>query len=40
MILEDYSIAPELAEPGDLSDTELRAAVTEALGIRTPGGDE
>ncbi|MEW2158618.1 hypothetical protein AB0950_25580 [Streptomyces sp. NPDC007189] len=39
-ILEDYSVAPELAEPGDLSDTELRAAVTEALGIRTPGGDE
>jgi hypothetical protein len=28
MILEDYAIAPELAEPGDLSDTELRAAVT------------
>jgi hypothetical protein len=27
MILEDYAIAPELAESGDLSDTELRAAV-------------
>jgi hypothetical protein len=28
MILEDYAIAPELAEPGDLSDSQLRAAVT------------
>ncbi|MFS4091281.1 hypothetical protein [Streptomyces sp. AF1A] len=36
MILEDYSISPELAEPGDLSDTELRAAVTEAW--KTFGG--
>ncbi|MGW2486750.1 hypothetical protein ACWCV9_05945 [Streptomyces sp. NPDC001606] len=30
MILEDYSVDPELAEPGDLSDAELRAAVTDA----------
>ncbi|MFJ4329190.1 hypothetical protein ACIP3A_39610 [Streptomyces tricolor] len=31
MILEDYSVHPELAEPGDLSDDELRAAVTEVF---------
>ncbi|MFF7967466.1 colicin immunity domain-containing protein [Streptomyces sp. NPDC007903] len=29
MLLEDYAVEPDLAEPGDLSDTELRAAVTE-----------
>ncbi|MBL1109631.1 hypothetical protein JK361_34485 [Streptomyces sp. 5-8] len=27
MTLEDYSVDPDLAEPGDLSDAELRAAV-------------
>ncbi|MEU0336968.1 hypothetical protein [Streptomyces sp. NPDC006193] len=30
MLLEDYSVDPELAEPGDLSDTDLRTAVTAA----------
>lgn len=30
MILEDYSVDPGLAEPGDLGDTELRAAVRAA----------
>lgn len=29
MILEDYSIDPELSEPGDLSDAELRDVVSE-----------
>ncbi|MFB7779669.1 hypothetical protein [Streptomyces bauhiniae] len=30
LLLEDYEVAPELAEPIDLTATELRAAVTEA----------
>ncbi|MGA5729556.1 hypothetical protein ACPCI1_13010 [Streptomyces seoulensis] len=30
LLLEDYEVAPELAEPTDLTATELRAAVTEA----------
>jgi hypothetical protein len=30
MLLEDYSLDPDLAEPGDLSDTELQTAVAEA----------
>ncbi|MFG2814365.1 hypothetical protein [Streptomyces sp. NPDC048410] len=29
MLLEDYEVEPHLAEPGDLSDPELRTAVTE-----------
>ncbi|MEU6386665.1 hypothetical protein ABZ847_24285 [Streptomyces bauhiniae] len=31
-LLEDYEVAPDLAEPTDLTATELRAAVTEAYG--------
>ncbi|MFI9393009.1 hypothetical protein ACIG53_19205 [Streptomyces bauhiniae] len=30
LLLEDYEVAPELAEPTDLTTTELRAAVIEA----------
>ncbi|WP_367323540.1 hypothetical protein [Streptomyces sp. HUAS ZL42] len=30
MLLEDYSPDPDLVEPGDLSDTDLQAAVSEA----------
>ncbi|WP_244336578.1 colicin immunity domain-containing protein [Streptomyces seoulensis] len=29
MLLEDYEVEPDLAEPGDLSDTELHSAVAE-----------
>ncbi|KOV90254.1 hypothetical protein [Streptomyces sp. NRRL B-3648] len=33
MILEDYSVDPDLAEPRDLSDAELRAAVQEVWAV-------
>lgn len=29
MLLEDYEVEPHLAEPGDLSDVELRTAIAE-----------
>ncbi len=32
MILEDYAVDPDLREPGDLSDEDLRAAVREVWG--------
>lgn len=41
MILEDYSIDPDLSEPGDLSDAELRDAVSEAWdGFRRDNGSD
>ncbi|MGW4837125.1 hypothetical protein [Streptomyces globisporus] len=30
-LLEDYSIDPQFKEPGDLSDDELKNAVTELM---------
>jgi hypothetical protein len=40
MILEDYSVDPDLREPGDLDDAELRTAVSEAWdAFRHPGTD-
>lgn len=40
MLLEDYSVDPDLREPGDLEDADLRAAVSETWhAFRHPGGD-
>lgn len=38
MLLEDYEVDPQLAEPTDLSATELHAAVTEAYRRIVPTG--
>lgn len=40
MLLEDYSVGPDLREPGDLDDAELRAAVSETWdAFRHPASD-